>query len=288
MGFAIPLASRAVAATCALALGLAGCGRPAATDQGVGDQVNIEEQGRAQAAQQLAALGAPANAEQRALYEGEFTASGAAESVGAGEGVWELRLAADYAQFERPGLGEDGGVTGQRDYRAQGMRVTAGPLIVTLRAQECRLGERAPLPYIADVLYDGVAYQGCAQRGVSESERPTWAAVLDELLPAIDACLARAESRPARITQASLLGEGQVSVRLREADGGRHGCVAAVDGARVDAFDPLLDTDRLSGEGDPEFLRTPGPAPRASNCRTVSEARSPSGEALGWLIRRTC
>src|SRR5262249_48932608 len=54
------------------------------------------------AAQQLAALGGPANAEQQALYSGEFQAVGALGDVGAGEGAWELKLLNDYAQLSRP------------------------------------------------------------------------------------------------------------------------------------------------------------------------------------------
>ncbi|MGE0045387.1 MAG: hypothetical protein AB7T08_06465 [Hyphomonadaceae bacterium] len=267
---------------------LASCNQqPAEAPEGPG-AVDIEGQERQAAAAQLAALGGPASADQRALYEGEFTASGSNADLGAGEGVWELRLLNNYAQFVRPGLGEDGGITGARDFREQGMRVTAGALIVTLRAQECPIPNGDPLPYVADVLFEGVAYRGCARRGVAEGERPTWASVIGELMPAIDACLARASARPARVTQASLLGDNQVSVRLREADGGRQVCLATADGASVITFDPLLDTDRLFGEGDPEFVRAPGTAPRAANCLSVAQAQSEAGELLGWVVRRTC
>lgn len=286
MRLTAPIGTLAAAlAACAL---LAACSQQQSGEAGQTGAVDVEEQQRTEAAQQLAALGGPASAEQRALYGGEFTASGSNADLGSGEGVWELRLLNNYAQFVRPGLGEDGGITGQRDYRQQGMRVSAGPIIITLRAESCPIPGGEALPYVADVLFEGVAYRGCARRGVTEGERPTWAAVLPELIPAIDACLARAAARPARVTQASILAEGQVSVRIREADGGRQGCVATADGASVVAFDPLLDTDRLFGEGDPEFLRAPGTAPRATNCRTVSEAQSEAGELLGWLMRSTC
>jgi hypothetical protein len=249
--------------------------------------MELDDQGQAEARQQLASLGAAATPEQRALYEGDFTASGGL-GVGAGEGAWELRLARDYAEFVRPGLGEDGGLPGARDYRAQGMRVTAGPLIVTIRAQDCPLSDGQSLPYVAQVLFEGVVYQGCAQRGIAGSgERRTWAADLTALLPAIDACLARVDG-PARVTQASALEEDKVGVRLRGNDGGRYGCVAAVDGMRIDAFDPLLDTDRLPGEGDPEFLRLPAAEPRAGSCRSVTPAASATGEPVGWLVRRAC
>lgn len=239
------------------------------------------------AAEQLAALGGPASAEVRALYEGEFQASGGLDALGAGEGAWELRLLNDYAQFVRPGLGQDGGLPGERDYRERGMRVIAGPLTITIRAEQCLIGDGVTLPYAAHVLFEGVAYQGCARRGVSEGERPSWASVLGELIPAIDACMARVSSRPARVTIASALDEGLVSVRLREADGSRRECIAAYNGSGITAYEPISDLDRRAGEGDPEFQRGGG-QPRAEDCRRVEEAMSPSGEPIGWLAHRTC
>jgi len=242
------------------------------------------------AAEQLAALGGPASAEQRALYEGEFQASGgidALNSDGAGaEGAWELRLLADYAQFARPGLGEDGGITGERDYRERGMRVVAGPLTVTIMYQPCS-ASGLQLPYVAHVLFEGVAYQGCARRGIDDGVRPTWASVLPELIPAIDACLARVTSRPARVTFATALDEGQVSVRIRDADGARRECIAGASGANVAVFEPIADLDRRAGEGDPEFQRGAS-EPRGGNCRAVEPALARDGEHLGWLIRRSC
>lgn len=239
------------------------------------------------AAEQLAALGGPANAEQRALYEGEFQASGGNAAFGADEGAWELRLLDDYAQFSRPGLGEDGGLPAPRDYRARGVRVVAGALTITLRQEECAISNGQTLPYVAHVLYEGVAYQGCARRGIDEGARPTWASVLPELIPAIDVCAARANARPARVTFAAAMDEGEVSVRLREADGARRECVAAATGAEVRVYEPISDLDRRPGESDPEFQR--GAAePRAQTCRTAERATGRDGAVLGWLIRRSC
>jgi hypothetical protein len=239
------------------------------------------------AAEQLAALGGPANAEQRALFTGEFQASGgvALDSGEASAGAWELRLLDDYAQFSRPGLGEDGGITGERDYHERGVRVVAGAVTITIMQQPCT-ASGVELPYVAHVLFEGVAYQGCARRGIPDAgERATWAAVLPELIPAIDTCLARATSQPARVTHATALGGGDISVRLREANGLRHDCITA--NGEIAVFATLSDVDRRGGEGDPEFQR--GTAqPRAQTCRTVEPAVARSGEQLGWLIRRSC
>ena len=235
------------------------------------------------ASAQLAALGGAANAEQRALYSGDFEAIGALNDYAAGEGAWELRLLNDYAQFSRPGLGDDGGITTAREFHERGMRVTAGPLTITVMAQSCALPTGTELPYVAHVLFEGVAYQGCAQRGISTAARATWASVLPELIPAIDACIARADSRPARVTFASALDEGQVSVLLRESDGGRHECIVDAGGANVSVYEPVSDLDRRNGEGDPEFQRN-GSSPRA--CATQAVTRD--GAPLGWIIPEDC
>lgn len=265
-----------------LAVALGACQREASgPSEATAPPTNAEREASI-AAEQLAALGGPASAEQRALYEGDFQASG---DVGAGEGAWELHLLSDYAQFTRPGLGEDGGVAGERDYRERGMRVVAGPLTITISMQPCAASS-GELPYTAHVLFEGVAYDGCARRGINEGERPTWASVLPELIPAIDACLTRAGSPSTRVTFAAAIDEGQTSVRLRATDGGRNECIVDASG-QVSVFEPVSDMDRRSGEGDPEFLR--GAAqPRASNCRSVEAAMGRNGEVLGWLIRRSC
>lgn len=266
------------------AAALTACQRQAPSDEeGPSVPTNAEREAEI-AAETLAALGGPANAEQRALYEGEFQASGGIDALGSAEGAWELSLLEDYAQFTRPGLGEDGGIPSERDYHERGMRVVAGPLTITISQQPCS-ASGVELPYTAHVLFEGVAYQGCARRGVIEGERPTWASVLPELMPAINTCMERAASRPARVTFASALDEGEVLVRIREANGSRRECI--VTSGAVSVYEPLSDVDRRSGEGDPEFQ--PGAArPAARSCRSVEPATDRTGEQLGWLIRNSC
>lgn len=268
------------AAALLLAAGLGACQRERAEELEPTAPTNAEREAD-MAAEQLAALGGPASADQRALYEGDFQASGGIDSLGASEGAWELNLLSDYAQFTRPGLGEDGGVAGAREFHERGMRVLAGPLTITLRQQACT-ASGVELPYTAHVLFEGVAYQGCARRGVAEGPRQTWASVLPELIPPIDACLARVQSRPARVTFATTMNEGDVSVRLREADGARRECVVSGDG-QVRLYETLSDIDRRAGEGDPEFLRD-GTQPRG--CAEAAVDRN--GTRLGWLVSRRC
>jgi hypothetical protein len=104
-------------------------------------------------------------------------------------------------------------------------------------------------------------------------------------MPAITACMDRATSRPARVTFASTLDEGEVLVRVRESNSSRHECI--VTGGAVSVWEPLSDVDRRAGEGDPEFQ--PGASrPAARNCRSVEAAVNRTGEHLGWLIRNSC
>jgi len=280
------------AAALAFAAGCQRSGGEAAAPSEPGSPAAAADRDRAQAAELLASLGGQAGASTQALYEGPFEASGALGDVAAGEGAWELQLLDDYAQFVRPGLGQDGGLPEPRQYRTGGMLVTAGPLTITLKAEACTLPNNVALPYSAQVLFDGVVYRGCAQRGVSDAVRPSWASVVVELMPAIDACLARASSKPARVTIASQLDEDSVSVRLRERDGGRAECTVSLDGARVAEYGPVSDLDRRNGEGDPEFIRAPGTAPAEAACRNVEPVTRPANdnqtETLGWLVRRTC
>jgi hypothetical protein len=266
------------------AAALTACQRQAPTsDETTQNPTNAEREAEI-AAETLAALGGPANAEQRALYEGEFQASGGIDSLGSAEGAWELTLLEDYAQFDRPGLGEDGGPTAQRDFRERGMRVVAGSLTITISHQPCQ-ASGVELPYTAHVLFEGVPYQGCARRGVAEGERATWASVLPELMPGIGVCMERATSRPARVTFASNLDEGEVLVRIRQANGSRHECI--VTNGAISVYEPLSDDDRRSGEGEPEF-QPGGARPSARNCRSVEPVADRSGAQLGWLIRNSC
>lgn len=266
------------------AWGVSGCQRQTDAPSEAPASPSDAEREAAIAAEQLATLGGPANAQQRALYEGEFQASGSNAAFSADEGAWELRLLNDYAQFSRPGLGEDGGVTGERDYREHGMRVVAGAVTITIKNEACT-ASGIELPYTAHVIFEGVPYQGCARRGINESgDGGGWASVLPELIPAIDACLVRAGGQRARVTFATALDEGEVSVRLREPSGGRRECITA--GGQVTVYETLSDLDRRSGEGDPEFAR--GSRPAAQNCRAIEPAVTRDGENLGWLIRRSC
>jgi uncharacterized membrane protein len=257
-------------------LALAACGQsgPGANDSAAGPKpIDIEKE--------LSALGPAAAPDVKALYEGEF------EAVGS-EPFWRLELLNDWASFTRPGLQDAGGLPSRRDYRAQGARFVAGPLVITLRAGACQHENGETFPYKAEVDFEGVSYDGCARRG-DAAQSINWAAKLDELIPAIDACLARAENKPAQVTMA-YAEDADISVRLLDAEGGRYECKTAPAGGAVKYWDTLADRNVMQGERDPLFTRAPAPAPKASKegCQKSEAVKADDGRDLGWLTRSTC
>lgn len=274
----------------ALALTLSGCGQGGDRTEGEGPAAGspvrpalTEADLRAQAAGLLAKLGAPADAAARAQYEGAFDAAGS-------EPDWRLTLLQDFVSFSRPGLEEVSAIPSARNYRAQGAFVEAGPLSIAIAAGQCSYGEGGEVyPFTATVLYEGIAYEGCARAGDAAAAPASrgWAVDLSQLVPAIDACLTRVEAQPARVTIAYVNEENNAAVRLLEADGGRSECVASLDGARVVSVVPLTDRDTFRGERDPMFTRAPA-GPPASACYANEEVQGSSGATLGWLSRKTC
>ena len=242
-----------------------------------------EEDLRAKSAALLAKLGAPAAAAARGQYEGAFDAAGA-------EPDWTLTLLPDFVAFSRPGLDEVTAIPSTRDIRQLGAYVTAGPLSIAVIAGACTYAEGGEsFPFSTTVLFEGVAYEGCARAstGAASSSSRGWAANLAQFLPAIDACLARVQARPGRVTIAYPNDDGQTAVRLLEADGGRSECVVSADGATVAGVEPLADRDVFRGERDPLFTRAPAAPPPAA-CYSNEEVKGSSGATMGWLSRKTC
>jgi uncharacterized membrane protein len=271
----------------ASACGLAGCGRNnqgGGTGPGGGESrpAITEEEMKAKAQAMLAALGAPATPEAKALYAGEF------EAVGA-EPDWSATLLGDFVLFSRPGLDEIQSIPKPRDFRAQGVYVDADPLTISIRAGQCTYGEGGEAyPYSATILFEGVSYEGCARQAANaSSSTKSWADALSQYLPAIDACLARVEAKPGRVTIAYPGEEGQTSVRLLEADGGRSECVVAADGVKVLSVEALSDRNTVAGERDPLFTRAPTQPPQ-NPCYTSEAVAGSGGATIGYLSRKTC
>ena len=251
--------------------GLSTSERPAMTDADL----------QAQSAALLAKLGAPAAAAARSQYEGPFDAVGA-------EPDWTLTLLPDFVSFSRPGLEEVTAFPSARDIRQLGAYVAAAPLSIAVTAGACTYAEGGEsYPFSATVLFEGIAYEGCARAGAGETVKARgWEVNLPQLLPAIDACLARIQARPGRVTIAYVDDEGQTAVRLLEADGGRAECMVSPDGATVLGVEPLADLDVARGEREPLFTRAPSRPP--ASCYSNDEVKGSGGATMGWLSRKTC
>lgn len=283
------------AAAAGLLLALAACGQNKDTGgqsgEGLGEAQRpeiTEAELRAKSAALLAKLGAPGDAAAQRTYQGDF------EAVGA-EPDWRLTLLKDgYVAFTRPGLEEVTALTAVRNVRQGGVFVEAGPLSIAVSSGQCTYVDGGDsYPFSATVLYEGIAYEGCARASASTGPEPAtarargWAIDLSQLLPAIDACIARAQAKPARVTIAYVNEEGQAAVRLVESDGGRSECLSTLDGATIASFEPLADRDVFRGERDPMFTRAPA-SPPSGACTTSEEVKGSGGATLGWLSRKSC
>jgi uncharacterized membrane protein len=282
-------------AAAALLLALTACGKSqdgaGQSGEGLGEAQRpeiTEEELRAKSAALLATLGAPADAAAQKAYAVDF------EAVGA-EPDWRLSLLKDgYVSFTRPGLEEVTAIPAGRNVRQGGVFVEAGPLSIAVSSGQCSYAEAGDsYPFKATVLFEGIAYEGCARASAGGPPEPAsarargWAVDLSQLLPAIDACLARAEAKPARVTIGYVNEEGQAAVRILESDGGRSECLTSLDGARIASFEPLADRDVFRGERDPMFTRAPTAAPTGA-CLTSEEVKGSGGATLGWLSRKSC
>ncbi|MDX2233013.1 MAG: hypothetical protein NW200_00815 [Hyphomonadaceae bacterium] len=277
--------------TAAAVLGLAACGQGGGADSEGGPGLSTsqrpaltEDDMRQQSEALLAGLGAAADAATRAQYEGAFDAVGA-------EPDWRLTVLPDYVSFTRPGLDEVTAIPSPRDFRAGGAYIAAGPLSIALKAGACTyIADGDSYPYSATILFEGIAYEGCARPGAdvgAPDNTRGWAMDLSELLPAIDVCLTRVEAKPGRVTIAYPNENNQIGVRLLEADGGRSECLVAMEGLSIVSYLPLADRDTFRGERDPLFTRAPAAAP-AGACFATEEVKGSSGATLGWLSRKTC
>jgi uncharacterized membrane protein len=271
-------AALALVALCGCGQGGAGGDKPSSGNTSESTALG-DEAAKAKAQEMLASLGAPAGADVPAQYQGAFEGTGV-------EPDWTLTLLNDYVSFRRPGLDEISGIPSPRDMRANGALVVAGPLTITIKAGACSLGEGDGdnTPYSATVLFEGVAYAGCAKPTDGSVPRGGWTSGIGQFLSAIDTCLKRASSRT-RVTIAYVNEEGGTSVRLLDADGGRTECVTRTDGA-VASVSPIADRDIFAGERDPLFTRSPDSAPGGS-C-SASEPVMLGGAQVGWATRKSC
>jgi uncharacterized membrane protein len=121
------------------------------------------------------------------------------------------------------------------------------------------------------------------------TKRPDdWSRFLLEMMPAVNACLARTPGEAPYVTKAWPMNRGLVGVRTRNAVAGWFDCVAPFDGGTIERFDAVTaDAGPVPGEG--YVLFTPaGYTPLAGNCWRHERAVDLSGNVLGWLSTNGC
>lgn len=260
-----------------LVLGIALCAcKPAAapdanpTTQGAPDSAGV-------AGPPLPSIGAALQDPAASPYQGDFEAQGE-------EPYWTLDLLADWVSFTRLNLPGIGALPGTRRFGAEGLALEAGPLSVVLTAGPCTGASGDVHEFSAAVRHDGVLYQGCARR-LAGGDRISagWSTNLPELMPAISLCLGRVKSAPAQVTIAYQDTEGEISVRLLDADGGRYECITKKSGKEIRYFEVIGDLDVLNGEREPLFTPAADQPPQGPCFAT-----EPAPDGLGALTRRIC
>lgn len=152
---------------------------------------------------------------------------------------------------------------------ADGAQIVGDAITLTLTPGEC-LSEGASFALRASVqIGDEAPLNGCAF--------VRWDRDLTALLPAIDACIARApDSR--RVTYAARSHSG-VFVRLNGFEAIDCRVNADGSGANTSPADANL---QIAGDGDAIFVRAPGANP-GGECYEAPEVRDASGALLGWM-----
>lgn len=152
---------------------------------------------------------------------------------------------------------------------ADGAQIVSAPITLTLTPGEC-LSEGATFAMRASVkIGDDAPLNGCAV--------VRWDRELTELLPAIDACIARApDSR--RVTYATRTHSGAF-VRLNGFEA--IDCRVALDGSGAETS-PADANLQIGGDNEAIFVRAPGANP-GGECYEAPEVRGADGALLGWM-----
>lgn len=118
-----------------------------------------------------------------------------------------------------------------------------------------------------------------APPAVAEPAPLAWETRLSEMLPYIDACIAKSpETR--WVSYAGLLNDRDVAVRLGGA-AGQFVCTVPMADPSAAAIVPDDENEAFPGEGSATFVRGPGENP-GGECYEAEEVRNADGELIGW------
>lgn len=134
-----------------------------------------------------------------------------------------------------------------------------------------------------------LALAACGETSTPTEETPPpaapsparWETRLTEMLPYIDACIAKSPET-SWVAYAGMLNEQEVAVRLGGAPG-QFVCTVPMANpiAANAAIVPDDETVSFEGEGSAIFVRGPGANP-GGECYQAQEVRNADGELIGW------
>ena len=138
------------------------------------------------------------------------------------------------------------------------------------------------------ILIAALALAACGETATkapvaAEPAPAAWETRLTEMLPYIDACIAKSpETRT--VSYAGLLDDESAVVRLGGAVGEFQCMVPMADPAAANAVIVQDDeTVTFEGEGSALFVRGPGENP-GGECYEAPEVRDVNGQVIGWML----
>lgn len=154
-----------------------------------------------------------------------------------------------------------------------GARIVSGDLTVDLVPERCAAsGVNYPLR---------VTVQAAGREAVTGCGIARWDTHLLDLMPYIDACLAKSPQTRTITYAGTDVGEG-VTVRMLGAEV-QNDCVVPHDDLAGASVAQRGEAPRIPGESTAVFVRGPGENP-GGECYDAPEVRSTSGELLGWML----
>lgn len=155
----------------------------------------------------------------------------------------------------------------------EGARIVSGELTIDLVPGDCTAsGVQYPLR---------ITIQPLGREAVSGCAIERWDTRLIEMMPYIDACIAKSpETR--WVTYAGTTGD-HITVRLRGGDNVERDCTVTREEPQNAVAQQRSETLRVAGENAALFVRGPGDNP-GGECYDAPVVRAANGEALGWMM----
>lgn len=122
---------------------------------------------------------------------------------------------------------------------------------------------------------------------LEKPDNPEWTRFINELMPAINSCLAVSSGDLTSVLKAWPMNHGMVGVRTINGNGGRYDCLAPTDGlGEVHTELVEANTNRLPEEGNVRFTPASGAYP-GGECFSHQRLEH-NGIFIGWLSRNNC